>query len=74
MKLNNLNDIQLAEMVARDQDLKLEIYGNMKKYAGSFVKCLAECLLTADPTNLRLLVVTFSMYVREYLPEKWLPK
>lgn len=38
----------------------------MRKYGGSFVKSLAECLEHADPNNYMKLVSTFNNYVSEY--------
>lgn len=51
--------------------LKVEIVENMQKYAGSFVKALAMCILTADKENLFKLVQAFRPYFNSYLPHKW---
>lgn len=38
----------------------------MRKYGGSFVKSLAECMEHADPNNYTKLVTTFQNYVYDY--------
>lgn len=38
----------------------------MRKWGGSFVKSLAECLEHADPNNYTKLVCAFQNYVSEY--------
>lgn len=57
--------------ILNDTDLKITIADNMKKYGGSFVKALAECVYTADQSNLFTLVENFTNYFHKYLPEKW---
>ena len=59
----------IAESIVKDQDLKLEVYGNIQKYAGSFVKHLGEAMLVADPINLYVLIMAFMPYFIDYLPK-----
>ena len=40
---------------------------NMKTYGGSFVKCIAECIYTADDNNKKKLVEAFPEYFERYL-------
>ena len=54
-----------------NQDLKLDIANNMLKYGGIFVKNLAQCILTADPHNLRRLEFDFAEYIEKYHPSQW---
>lgn len=74
MKYSILPNNVLAAVLIVDQDLKLEIIDNMLTYGGSFVKCLAECVRTADDTNLGKIVMTWPTYIKEYLPENWVGK
>lgn len=57
---------QLATLLIYDQDFKMEMVDAMRRYAGSFVQALAECISRADMTNLRKLVETFPEYCKEY--------
>ena len=45
---------------------RVDLYDNMKKYGGSFVQALAECIILADSLNFRKLVETFPEYVKKY--------
>lgn len=54
-----------------NQDVKLDIINNMLRFGGSFVKSLAQCLLTADAHNLRKLEVSFFDYIQKYHPKNW---
>jgi hypothetical protein len=67
---NKMSDIFNLRIV-EDQDYRLDMVANMKKFGGSFVQALAECFVRADGQNLVKLTRTFSKYVDEYLPEKW---
>jgi hypothetical protein len=58
-------------IINNDHDLRLDIAGNMRTYGGSFVKNLAECVITADPKNTRKLVNAFFGYFMDYQPSKW---
>ncbi len=69
--LNQIAPRELSLRVADDQSLKLYIVENMKKYGGSFVKALAECLLLADRDNRLILCDAFLPYILDYLPEEW---
>ena len=69
--LNKMSPNEICTEMVVNQDLKLEIVGNMRKYGGSFVKSLAECMLLADPTNLFKLCEAFLDYILRYEPSKW---
>lgn len=49
-------------------DEKLITVRAMKKYGGSFVKALAECLLLADVTNQQRIEGAFIEYLMKYGP------
>jgi hypothetical protein len=51
--------------------LPILIVDNMRKYGGSFVKALAECIAHADSENMEKLKYTFANYFTEYHPDKW---
>ena len=57
-----------------DQDTKLRVVNNMKKYGGSFVKALADCILSADNQNLVKLMNAFPEYINEYMPANWMKR
>lgn len=65
------NKAEVCSLMNTDQDFKLAVIENMETYAGSFVKALAKCFLTADPINTFKLTDTFIDYVLEYQPSKW---
>lgn len=48
-------------------DELMVIAENMKKFGGSFVVALAECIYRADDTNKRKLIATFPEYFETYL-------
>lgn len=50
---------------------KLRLYENMKKYGGSFVRALGECIVRADKGNLYKLCLAFPEYIEVYLSDKW---
>ncbi len=54
-----------------NQDLKLGIVARMRIYGGSFVKSLAECIMRADPDNLKKLQDTFQLYLKQYHIDNW---
>ena len=54
-----------------NQDLKYQIADNMRKYGGSFMKALSECILRADPHNLAKLLEAFPKYFKKYHPKNW---
>lgn len=54
-----------------NQELKLDIANNMLKYGGSFVKCLASCIMHADAQNLRKIEMLFPEYLENYHPKNW---
>lgn len=54
-----------------DQDLKLRIYENMKRFGGVFVKTLAELIIRADKQNLARIAQVFSDYLKQYRPQAW---
>lgn len=60
-----------AFMIMAPHDYMLFVTDLMDKYAGSFVKALAECYRRADGTNKTILVSTFTNYFLEYTPDKW---
>lgn len=43
-----------------------EMIESMLKYGGSFVKALAESMLSADAENYRKLIMTFPEYCQTY--------
>lgn len=45
---------------------ELNIVNAMKMYGGSFVKCLAEAAMHADPQNFRKIKETWPEYWKEY--------
>lgn len=63
--------VKLAQQMASDQDLKLLVVENMERYAGSFVKSMANCFRHADQINTYKLACTFIRYVVEYHPDNW---
>ena len=64
-----------AKMVINaNQFLRIEIANNMRTYGGSFVKALAECIISADPKNTRKLINAFFGYFMDYQPSKWVQK
>ncbi len=63
--------IKRTFQVQVDQDLRLAVADNMRKFGGSFVQALAECLVRADTYNRMKLISVFENYIAEYLPEKW---
>ncbi len=66
-----MNDLLFTSRFLCDQDYRLDVCANMKKYGGSFVKILSELIIVADSENLAKIAITFSEYISEYLPEKW---
>lgn len=69
MTKKELKKMTVEEFANRLQDdyfLKNEVVQNMLTYGGSFVKCLAPCLITADHINLHKLAVTFYEYLSDY--------
>ena len=38
----------------------------MKKFGGSFVQALGECLLLADDDNFQRLMIAFPEYIKKY--------
>ncbi len=61
----------IGDLLWMDQDLKLRIYENMKRFSGSFVKTLAELMLRADKQNLARIAQVFSEYLKAYRPQAW---
>jgi hypothetical protein len=59
-KSTNMN----SESMTRYGDIR--IIDAMKKYGGSFVKCLAEAMMHADPINLKKLKISFADYWKQY--------
>lgn len=57
-----------------NQGLKLDTVELMKRFGGSFVKALAECILRADQTNLKKLQDAFGNYISQYNPSNWKEK
>ena len=49
-----------------DHDEKLKLVETMKRFGGSFVKALAECILLADMTNLSKLQKVFPQEFKTY--------
>ena len=49
------------------EDEKYIVIQYMKKYGGSFVQSLANCLEHADPINTQKMKDTFQEYWNEYL-------
>lgn len=60
----------MIELVG-NQKLKLDIVARMRIYGGSFVKALAECIMAADPVNLKKLQDTFQEYLKQYHIDNW---
>ena len=54
-----------------NENQEFETLENMDKYAGSFVKELAQLYRLGDRQNQQKLLDTFWNYFSEYLPEKW---
>ena len=54
-----------------NQTLKLDTINLMRKYGGSFVQALAECILRADKDNLGKLEHAFADYIKTYHPDNW---
>ncbi len=52
-------------------NLKIDIVVRMRLKGDSFVKALAECIVRADPTNLKRLQDTFQDYLKEYHIDNW---
>lgn len=63
-----------AFMIMAPHDYMLFVTDLMDKYAGSFVKALAECYRRADGGNKTILLSTFTHYFLEYTPDKWKEK
>lgn len=49
-----------------NRDELIPIIEMMEKYGGEFSKSLADCMLKADPDNLRKLVETFPEIIEKY--------
>jgi len=60
----------MIELVG-NQNLKLDIVARMRIYGGSFVKALAECIMRADPNNLKKLQDSFQEYLHKYHIDNW---
>lgn len=72
--LRKMSPKAICEEIVANQDLKLEIAENMKKYGGRFVEALSACILAADRTNLYKLCEAFLNYILDYEPSKWSKK
>ena len=72
-----VKNIQLKDMIERvviDEDKRIDIIENMEKYGGSFVKGLAQCIKSADNTNLKKIKDTFPEYIKQYASDNWRQK
>jgi len=72
--LNKMSPNEICAAMVVNQGLKLEVVENMRKYGGSFVWALAECIARADRINLFKLCEAFLDYILEYEPSKWSKK
>lgn len=54
-----------------NQNLKLDIVARMRLRGGGFVRALAECIMRADPVNLKKLENTFQEYLFKYHIDNW---
>lgn len=64
----------IGDALWMDQELKLRIYENMKRFGGSFVKTLAELMIRSDKKNLERIAMVFSEYLISYRPQAWRQK
>jgi hypothetical protein len=60
--------------ILASQDLTLDTVDNMKKYGGSFVKALGECLIRGDSVNRFKILNTFWEYIIDYTPSEMAKK
>jgi len=67
------NEKLFVYKLLNDHDFLLIITERMKKYGGSFVKALADCVFCADKFNLTILVREFTKYFIEYKNENLMP-
>ena len=54
-----------------NRNLKMDIVIRMRIRGSGFVKALAECIVLADPNNLKKLQDTFQDYLKEYHIDNW---
>ena len=69
--LNKMSVQEAKDIFVKNNDLRLDVVTNMKKYGGSFVVALSECIILADINNLRKIADTFIAYIIEYQPSRW---
>lgn len=72
--LDKLSITEIENEFVGNSELRLQIVINMKKYGGSFVVALSECIVMADENNLRKIAEAFVAYILEYQPKNWLTK
>ena len=60
--------------LVNNHNLKLDIVIRMRLYGGSFVTALAECIMRADPNNLKKLQDNFQEYLEKYHIDNWKDK
>jgi hypothetical protein len=61
----------LINRLLTDHDYLLKVTERMKKYGGSFVKALADCVFCADRFNATILINNFTKYFEEYKNENF---
>ncbi len=57
-----------------NRNLKMDIVIRMRLKGDSFIKALAECIVRADPVNLKRLQDTFQDYLEKYHINNWKQK
>ena len=71
MKSDGMTTWEISWNLSTSLDLKLQVADNMKRFGGSFVQALSNCIIMADSNNLKKLIKTFKNYFIEYAPAKW---